>query len=234
MLIAFLSYQNKKFLRNFQYIGPVVIYLIWLMINYMYRDLPILPSYAISMIGLLPIITWITIVNFNNDTLNERYLFYIQLTSKVRYLVYKSIYLLIFSIPFILIALFIPLILDSFSQNITINTILISLLIHMWSVIFGIMLGITVQKWFLNEKKYAWLITILLLLITFIKNILIEHIGGLKWILWIFPPIDNFIKLLNNDNVLLLNPQFISLNIYCIVYTVLFIIISLLAYKNFE
>jgi hypothetical protein len=232
MLMSFLSYQNKKFLRSYHYIAPSLCYFIWLMINYMYRNLPILPSYAISMIVLMPIMTWITIVCFNKDSINERYLFQIHLSSKIKYILFKSIYLLLFSLIFIIIAIILPIILGSFIHKITVTIIVISFLVHIWAAVFGILIGLIVQNWFLMGKKYAWLITIFILLITMLKTTLIEKIPTLKWVLWIFPPFNSFMTQLKNDTLNLFEPHFILLNIYCCVYTLIVTLIIVIIYRK--
>jgi hypothetical protein len=232
MLKSFLSYQNKKFLHSYHYIAPALCYFIWLMINYMYRNLPILPSYAISMIVLMPIMTWITIVCFNKDSINERYLFQIHLSSKIKYILFKSIYLLLFSLIFIIIAIILPIILGSFMHNITVTLIVISFLVHLWAAVFGILIGLIVQNWFLMGKKYAWLITIFILLITILKTTLIENISALKWGLWIFPPLNSFMTQLKNDTLNLFEPHFILLNIYCCVYTLIVTLIIVIIYRK--
>jgi hypothetical protein len=232
MLMSFLSYQNKKFLSSYHYIAPALCYFIWLMINYMYRNLPILPSYAISMIVLMPIMTWITIVFFNKDSINERYLFQIHLSSKIKYILFKSIYLLLFSLIFIIIAIILPIILGSFMHKITVTLIVISFLVHLWAAVFGILIGLIVQNWFLMGKKYAWLITIFILLITMLKTTLIEKISALKWGLWIFPPLNNFMTQLKNDTLNLFDPHFILLNIYCCLYTLIVTLIIVIIYRK--
>ena len=232
MLMSFLSYQNKKFLRSYHYIAPSLCYFIWLMINYMYRNLPILPSYAISMIVLMPIMTWITIVCFNKDAINERYLFQIHLSSKIKYILFKSIYLLLFSLIFIIIAIILPIILGSFIHKITVTIIVISFLVHIWAAVFGILIGLIVQNWFLMGKKYAWLITIFILLITILKTTLIEKFSALKWVLWIFPPLNSFMTQLKNGTLNLFEPHFILLNIYCCVYTLIVTLIIVFTYRK--
>jgi hypothetical protein len=232
MLMSFLSYQNKKFLRSYHYIAPSLCYFIWLMINYMYRNLPILPSYAISMIVLMPIMTWITIVCFNKDSINERYLFQIHLSSKIKYILFKSIYLLLFSLIFIIIAIILPIIIGSFIHKITVTIIVISFLVHIWAAVFGILIGLIVQNWFLMGKKYAWLITIFILLITILKTTLIEKFSALKWVLWIFPSLNSFMTQLKNDTLNLFEPHFILLNIYCCVYTLIVTLIIVFTYRK--
>lgn len=232
MLKSFLSYQNKKFLRSYHYIAPALCYFIWLMINYMYRNLPTLSSYVISMIVLMPIMTRITIVCFNKDAINERYLFQIHLSSKIKYILFKSIYLLLFGLIFIIIAIMLPIILDSFLNKITVTIIVISFLVHIWAAVFGILIGLIVQNWFLMGKKYAWLITIFILLITILKTTLIEKISTLKWVLWIFPPLNTFMTQLKNDTLNLFNPHFILLNIYCCVYTLIVTLIIVIIYRK--
>jgi hypothetical protein len=232
MLMSFLTYQNKKFLSSYHYIAPALCYFIWLMINYMYRNLPILPSYAISMIVLMPIMTWITIVFFNKDSINERYLFQIHLSSKIKYILFKSIYLLLFSLIFIIIAIILPIILGSFMHKITVTLIVISFLVHLWAAVFGILIGLIVQNWFLMGKKYAWHITIFILLITMLKTTLIEKISALKWGLWIFPPLNNFMTQLKNDTLNLFDPHFILLNIYCCLYTSIVTLIIVIIYRK--
>lgn len=93
MLLTFLKYENIKFIKSFQFIAPIFLYLIWVVGIYIYTDIPILSSYGSTSVGLYIISTWLTITNFKTDSINERCVFYIQLSSKLKYLIFKMTYI---------------------------------------------------------------------------------------------------------------------------------------------
>ena len=85
-MIAFIQYQYKKYLRSYQFIPPMMIFITWIIIQYLYSGQPILSSYASSCLVLLIISCWLTINILNLETLNEKYLLFIQFESKLKYL----------------------------------------------------------------------------------------------------------------------------------------------------
>lgn len=121
MLLTFLKYENIKFIKSFQFIAPIFLYLIWVVGIYIYTDIPILSSYGSTSVGLYIISTWLTITNFKTDSINERYVFYIQLSSKLKYLIFKMTYIFLIVFTLNIISLFYPILLGNFDKSMTLN-----------------------------------------------------------------------------------------------------------------
>ncbi|PTK87722.1 ABC transporter permease [Staphylococcus gallinarum] len=233
MLTTFIKYEHSKFIKSYLYIAPVFLFLLSVVGIYIYRNIPILSSFASTAIILFIILTWITIINFNHDGTNERHILYCQLQSRIRYLNNKILYLFIFSCPLIVLSLVYPIIIGAFDKALTLNLLIIGLIVHCLMSVFGILLGTFVTNTIIKSKKYTWLLTTLIVVIILTKTMLIESLPLLKWILWVFPPINRFINLLTSDNLQFTNFQFLSAILLAIVYCICaYIIIKLLFHKT--
>ena len=62
-------------------------------LQYLYNEQPILSSYASSCLGLFIITCWLTLNILNLESLNEKYLLFIQLESKLKYLIAKWLFI---------------------------------------------------------------------------------------------------------------------------------------------
>ncbi len=226
MLISFLKYENVKFFNSYQMIAPIFLYLLSIIANYIYKDLPVLSSYGSTAIFLLLIMTWLAIINFKHDSINEREILYVHLSSKLKYLTFKLINLILLSLPLILIAIFYPLLINSFDKSITVNFVIISVIVHILMGIFGILLGAFVSNTNLASKPYRWLFTVFVIIITLTKVILVNSIPILKWVIWIMPPISELLSLLNSDSLLLYNGEFLLYCLLILIYNCLLLILT--------
>lgn len=222
MLLNFLKYENLKFLKSYIFIPPIFIYLLCLISIYIYKDVPVLSSYGSTSIVLFLIMTWLTIINFKHDTINERYILYIQLRSKNNYLKLKVLYLFLVSCLLILLSLSYPLLIHVFNKDVTLNLISIGLITHILMGLFGILLGSFVTNTKIASKNFNWLLTILIIIVTLTKDLLIEQFSFLQWILWTLPPISSILYLLNKDSIHIFNLDFIMLCIHSFIYIVIF------------
>lgn len=229
MLLTFLKYENLKFLKSYIFIPPIFIYLLCLISIYIYKDVPVLSSYGSTSIVLFLIMTWLTIINFKHDTINERYILYIQLRSKNNYLKLKVLYLFLVSCLLILLSLFYPLLIQVFNKDVTLNLIFIGLISHILMGLFGILLGAFVTNTKIASKNFNWLLTILIIIVTLTKDLLIEQFSFLQWILWTLPPISSILYLLNKDSLHIFNLDFITLCIHSLIY----IVVAFLMIKYF-
>ncbi|WP_231111891.1 ATP-binding cassette domain-containing protein [Staphylococcus equorum] len=130
-------------------------------------DVPVLSSYGSTSIVLFLIMTWLTIINFKHDTVNERYILYIQLRSKNNYLKLKVLYLFLVSCLLILLSLFYPLLIQVFNKDVTLNLIFIGLISHILMSLFGILLGSFVTNTKIASKNFVF--------VTLTKDLLIEQ-----------------------------------------------------------
>ncbi|MBF0813523.1 ABC transporter permease [Staphylococcus sp. KG4-3] len=234
MLYSFLKYEHLKFLTSYQFIAPVFTYLLWVIGIYIYRDMPVLSSYGSTAIGLFIVMTWMTIINFGRDTLNERHIFYMQLKSKTTYLLIKILYLYLFSTLLIIFSLIYPLLLSVFDKPVSFNFVLIGIVTHLLLSMFGIVLGAFITNTKIATKSYRWLLTIFIMLIIFTKEVLITTVPFTKWILWLLPPISNLLNQLNSDNLSLLNNNFLLLCLFAVIYILIALKLLIVLFKKTE
>lgn len=233
MLYSFLKYENSKFLKSYAFIAPVFIYILCLVGIYIYKNIPVLSSFGSTAILLFLAMTWISIINFNRDTLNERHILYVHLKTKTRYLMIKMIYQFLFSFILICLTLLYPIIVGVFDKHVTVNLLFIGIVIHIILSALGILLGAFVTNTSIANKKYTWLFTIFIIIIILTKEMIIDKMPVAQWLLWIFPPINNIMNLLNSDTLYMLNVNFILSCSYTVIYIVIaFIIINYLFKKS--
>ncbi|WP_039066531.1 hypothetical protein [Staphylococcus shinii] len=232
MLYSFLKYEHLKFLTSYQFIAPVFTYLLWVIGIYIYRDMPVLSSYGSTAIGLFIIMTWLTIINFGRDTLNERHIFYIQLKSKTTYLLIKILYLYLLSTLFIIFSLIYPLLLNVFDKTVSFNLVLIGVIVHLLLSMFGIVLGAIITNTKIATKSYRWLLTIFIMLIIFTKDVLITTFPFTKWFLWVLPPISNLLNQMNSDYLSFLNTNFLLLCLFAVIYILITLKLLIILFKK--
>ncbi|SUM63822.1 ABC transporter permease [Staphylococcus saprophyticus] len=211
MLLTFLKYENIKFIKSFQFIAPIFLYLIWVVGIYIYTDIPILSSYGSTSVALYIISTWLTITNFKTDSINERYVFYIQLSSKLKYLIFKMTYIFLIVFTLNIISLFYPILLGNFDKSMTLNLFFIGLIIHILMGGFGILLGTYITNTNIIFKPYWWLITVFFIIVSLIKIIIVNKLPFTNWILWILPPINNLLSYLTEDSIQIYDLNFLVL-----------------------
>lgn len=79
--------------------------------------------------------------------------------------------------------------------------------------------------------KFVWLIMMLIFLFSILRVVIIEAFSISSYVLWIFPPISDFMMMLNEDIMLILNKDFLIINIWMVVYLV---ILTTVLYINFN
>ena len=97
----------------------MMIFVIWIFLQYLYNEQPILSSYASSCLGLFIITCWLTLNILNLESLNEKYLLFIQLESKLKYLIAKWLFIFLINCVLIVFSIIYPLLLGSFKNQIS-------------------------------------------------------------------------------------------------------------------
>ena len=208
-MIAFTQYQFRNYFKSYQFIPPILFFVIWIIIQYLYKGQPILSSYASSSIGLLIISCWLTISIWNLESLNEKYLLFTQLESKLLFLISKWFF----------ISLFYPLILNRFSEDITLNQYIIALTLHIVVSIIGMLISTLIHNINFLSYKYTFLFIALIIIVSLSRPSLVQSYSLLNYILWAVPPIGDLITLFKSDtpdNAMLLIKTF-TIFIYIII-----------------
>lgn len=215
---AFVQYQLISFIRSLKFIPPVVFYFAWIFILYAYKNVPILSSYAVSSIAIYLIMTWITMSIFTLDEDSEKHILISHLRSKLSYLYGKWLTLLVIMIPLLLFAVFFPIITESFRGNMSLKLYIFTFYSHLVFVIFGMLVGTLFSATKLATKKYAWLSSVFIIVVSLASKSIIEIMAFAKWILWIFPPVFKVVGYTEGEDQLLINNQIIFDSVFVVVY----------------
>ncbi|KAA0549524.1 hypothetical protein FZW96_06360 [Bacillus sp. BGMRC 2118] len=219
-MLAFIRYQFISFGKSLKFIPPVAIFCTWVFILYTYKNVPILSSYAVSSIAIYLIMTWITMTIFTLDEESEKHILISHLGRKVNYLFGKWLTVLVIMIPLLLFAIFYPIIADSFIGNMSPKLYLYTFYSHLIFVAFGIIVGTLFSATKLETKKYAWLSSVLIIVVSIGSKSIIEVMPFFKWILWTFPPVFKVIGYMEEDQLLISKP-FIFDSIFVVAYIIL-------------
>lgn len=217
---AFIRYQLISFVRSLKFIPPVVIFCAWVFILYAYKNVPILSSYAVSSIAMYLTMTWITMSVFTLDEESEKHILMSHLRRKVSYLLGKWLTILVIMIPLLLFAVFFPIITESFRGNMSIKLYIFTFYSHLVFLAFGILVGTLFSATKLATKKYAWLSSVFIIVVSLSSKSIIEMMAFSKWILWIFPPVFKVIEHMEEDQ-LLINKLIIFDSVFVVVYLII-------------
>nr|WP_106779168.1 hypothetical protein [Lysinibacillus timonensis] len=218
---AFIRYQIISYVRSLKCIPPVVIFLAWVIILYAYKNVPILSSYGASSIAMYFIMTWITMSIFSLDEESEKHILITHLKRKVDYLFGKWLTILIVMLPLFLFAIFFPIITDSFKGTMSIELYAYAFYSHLVFIAFGILVGTLFSATKLATTKYAWLSSVLIIVVSLASKSIIEISLFFKWILWVFPPVFKVIEHMEGEDQVLINTPVILDSIFVVSYIII-------------
>jgi len=220
-LSAFIRYQLISFIRSLKFIPPVVIFFVWVFILYAYKNVPILSSYAASSIAMYLIMTWITMSIFTLDEESEKHILISHLKRKVSYLFGKWLTILVVMIPLLLFAIFFPIITESFKGNMSIKLYAYAFYSHLVFMTFGILVGTLFSATKLATKKYAWLSSVFIIVVSLASKSIIEISLFFKWILWVFPPVFKVIGYMEGEDQVLISIPVIIDSVFVVIYLII-------------
>lgn len=215
-MIAFIQYQYKKYLRSYQFIPPMMIFITWIIIQYLYSGQPILSSYASSCLVLLIISCWLTINILNLETLNEKYLLFIQFESKLKYLFGKLLFIFLVNCILIVFSMLYPILIHSFKDKVSLKEATLAIALHIIVCLTAILISSFIANINVLSKKYKWLLIALIILVSILRPFLLQTYTFLKYILWIVPPIGDYMSVYNTETLAHFN--YLSITIIMIVY----------------
>lgn len=218
---AFIRYQLISFVRSLKFIPPFAIFLVWVFILYAYKNVPILSSYGASSIAMYLIMTWITMAIFTLDEESEKHILISHLKRKVSYLFGKWLTILVVMIPLLLFSIFYPILADSFKGDMSLSLYVYAFYSHLAFTTFGIFVGTLFSATKLATKKYAWLSSVLIIVISLSSKSIIEISSFFKWIMWVFPPVFNVVGYMEGEDQVLLNSSVIIDSVFVAIYIII-------------
>lgn len=207
---AFIRYQTVSFIRSLKFIPPVVVFLAWVFIQYAYKNVPILSSYGGSSIALYLAAAWMTMAIFTLQKVSEKHILFTHLGSKLSYLIGTWLAALVMMLPLLLFAIFFPIVTGSFKGRMTVELYAFSFYSHIVFTLFGFIVGTTFSATKLAVKKYAWLATVFVIVVSLAAKSLIEAAPVLKAIVWIFPPVYQVIDHMSGGELLVMGESMLA------------------------
>ncbi|MED4455039.1 hypothetical protein [Metabacillus fastidiosus] len=226
-MTGFIRYQFISYIRSLKIIPPLTVFITWVIILYFYENVPVLSSYAVTSITVYLVMTWVAMTVFSIEEESEKNILFVQLGSKHRYICGKWIICVIIACIMIICAIIYPIIMGNFARDVTVVDILLSVYSHFFSAIFGITVGSFFSITSFAGKKYAWLLAVLVIVISISYEGLVEKLSMLKWFLLVFPPVAQVIKHLSGNDIVHIGKDFWLLAVWIIVYTVISFIITI-------
>lgn len=233
-MIGFMRYQWISYVRSLKFIPPATVFCAWVFILYAYSGVPILSSYAVTSIAIYLVMTWVAMTIFSIDGENEKYIIYVQLDSKKRYLWGKWAICFIYAFLFMLFAILYPILMNNFKGTVEPIHIGLSISGHFFSAWFGILVGTFFSITSFSARKYSWLSALLVVIISIAYEGLVEKVSLLKWGLILFPPVTEVNAYMNRGDFVQINTDFYLLAAWGIMYGVLGSIFVMIMYMRKE
>lgn len=198
MLISVLKYNLKMYMQSYKYIMPFFVFMIYTGMDYYITPVDIVGSMISSAAFLFALMTWIGFTYCNNIDLIAEEVLILKLKSHTRYWISKIIFMsavgLFFSILSIGGPIIYNLIFNVFKYPVTFSDAFVSFLIHMPLSIIGVLIGMLLQPRIISNRKMAMLGAIFIVLMSIVKGPLINEFPYAKYIMWVFPPINEISK----------------------------------------
>ncbi|WP_145476865.1 hypothetical protein [Staphylococcus warneri] len=220
--MRFTAYQFKKLIRSYTFIPPYIVYMIWIAMLYVYSGQSILSSYASSTIVLLAVSAWLTINIYQLENNKERQLLFIQFNSKLKYLTHKLYFSIMTLLPLIIFSILYPILFNRFSEKMSIIHLTLALYLHVIVVIFGVLIGTFIYIQTVMSRKYSWLLLILIILLSIMRHTIILSVPATKYILWLIPPVGDFIQIYQYSLNQLITFHFLFISLWIAIYIFIF------------
>ncbi|MBD7985267.1 hypothetical protein H9649_11770 [Sporosarcina sp. Sa2YVA2] len=191
---GFIHYQLKSYLRSLTFIPPVTMFVAWIVIFYTYSGVPIMSSYVITSVSLYLVMTWVAMNVFSLETATEKNLLFVQLKSKHAYLLGKWAVCFLAALVLGAIAILYPLIFSMFKEPIQSVQFIVAVLGHLVAAVFGMLIGSFFSITKLESKRFAWLSSMLVIVVSLAKEGIVEMAHFFQWILLLFPPIHQVMR----------------------------------------
>ena len=232
-MAGFIRYQLISYMRSLKAIPPLTIFGGWVFVLYAYKQVPILSSYAVTSIAIYLIMAWVAIGIFSIEEESEKHILLIALRNKFLFLLGKWIICFIVALLLMVFSIVYPIVMNNFSGVIKPVHIGLTIYSHFFLAMLGILVGSFFSVASFASRKYTWLSTVLVIVVTLAYEGIVERAIFMKWILLFLPPVSAVIKFLNGNDTVQISNDFWIRTSFILVYTLIgFIAVALLFWKK--
>lgn len=155
-MIALIRYNLDYYEKSFKYIVPLVVYVLFLAINYQITS-PVWSTYFIAAIGTFVLAAFIGSGLTTCENITQQGITRLHLRNDVKFHLAKIISSLLIMIVICVLAVLFPVVTDFFTRSLTFYEILIALVTHLLFAIMGTAIGI----FFIADSFHAYALVLL-------------------------------------------------------------------------
>ncbi|MTW86899.1 hypothetical protein F3157_14700 [Virgibacillus dakarensis] len=209
----------QDYIRSYQFVPPVCLFLLWTIVSYTYTPNPVLSSYGVSCAVLYFISAWMSVTIMQTTDSVQLQITIVNAKSVIK--IFSSMILSVLVIISMLsaFAIFYPIMIGAFDRPVTLQDIFIAACSHL--LISMLSISITIYlSWMTRVKTVSsWLLLVLVLLISLVKGGLVGVLPQfMSYITWVIPPAFSIVDLLGDDS-LLINARLLLEWMYVLIYS---------------
>jgi hypothetical protein len=199
-----LKYNFSIYLKTSKIVVPFVIWTVFLYFQYSIFPVDIVSSTITSSIIACYIMIWIGVTYYDIESPVAEQIIMLKVKNKINYFAVKIIFIFLISLSISFLGILVPFIQSIlygfriYTREATLFDIGISYLLHVLAAFTGGMIGGLLHPRIIKNRKLASLLALIISLMAIVKGGLNESFHFLKYVTWIFPPLDNFATLYTN------------------------------------
>lgn len=220
-------YSLKYYSKKFRYVAPLILFVIFLRINYSQNRISIWNNYDFTILITFIFSVWISYGFFEFEDKTQEHLSVLHSKSILKFHMSKILANIIILIPLDLVVTIVPVIGNLFNREIAAKELILALLLHILASIIALAVTSFFMSGFIRDKSYSILIFFSIIILTAAKPGIISSMPYLGFLKWILPPINILtveLSNLNTSSIYEISVSFCINFCYEIVYPIIFII----------
>lgn len=195
------KFQLKIYLISNKILVPFILLIAYLYFDYNHKPIDLVGNYNVSAVVCFYLMFWIGIVYNDVTDITTEQLLILKLQSHRKYYLCNEVVLCILAGIFSMIVIGYSFLanlanaFDLFINGIDVMNVIYGLILHFVSALCGAMVGSLFQYRIFKDKKTMMCIAFVVAIIAIAKDLVIKALAVFKYVVWIFPPIADFIGL---------------------------------------
>lgn len=205
IMYEMIRYHGRVYVKSSQYSMPLGILIVFLAFIYHIIPVFIIDSFTLSGAVVFYIMVWIGLSYHRLEPPVSQQIITLRLNKAWKYYVSDSIFLTLLGMAAGTICMLYPLMLNLiyrdqvFLRQILAADILAAWLIHCAAGFAGSAVGTFFHPRVMKDRKAAVIITALVALLAVVKAGMVSEMPGLKWLMWVFPPLAEVIAVFTGE-----------------------------------
>ena len=220
-LTALVKYQIHYYINSAKYLPPLVLFVLFVGINYQMGPFGIWSNLYITAMALFVFSSWVAMTFAHCEDKTQQHITAGHLQQEAMYYLSKTLSVLLLLVPFYLMLLLIPTVTGTFIRPILASEMAVYLLVYFLTSLLGASLGMIFND-SLMTKEFAQLALLLVVCVAVVPfNIVYSHIPWVVTLYYLVPSINFLANRLDDlgDEAFLLDWHFLLFVLYMVGYS---------------